>query len=379
MIPERAETMTPFYVMEILEKAQKMERAGESVIHLEVGEPDFPTPLCIQEAGIRAIKEGKTGYTHSLGLMELREAISRFHHAYYGVQVQPDHIIVTGGSSPAMFLVFASLIEKGDEVILPNPHYACYPNFIQFLGGIPKFVPTKESEDFQMLPDKVKALISPRTKAIVINSPSNPTGHLLSDENMEEISALGPLVISDEIYHGLIYEGRERSILEYTSNAVVLNGFSKRYAMTGWRLGYAVVPPQFVRSLQKLHQNFFISANAFVQWAGITALDEAAPEVEKMRKIYDQRRILIVDRLKDLGFTIESPPNGAFYVFVNAQHYRRNSLEFAFQILEEAKVGVTPGIDFGERGEGYLRFSYANSIENIEEGMNRLRNFLQKL
>jgi (5-formylfuran-3-yl)methyl phosphate transaminase len=379
MISQRADMMTPFYVMEILEKAEKMERAGESVIHLEIGEPDFPTPACIRDAGIRAIKEGKTGYTHSLGLRELREAISRFHHARYGVEVHPDQIIITGGSSPAMFLVFASLIETGDEVVLSNPHYACYPHFIQFLGGISKFVPLRESEDFQMLPREVKAQISPRTKAIVINSPSNPTGHLLSAANIEEIAALGPLIISDEIYHGLVYEGRERSILEFSSNAVVLNGFSKRYAMTGWRLGYAIVPPRLIGTLQKLHQNFFISANAFVQWAGIAALEEADSDVEEMRKTYDQRRLLMVDRLQDLGFAVASPPNGAFYVFVNARHYNGNSLDFAFQILERAKVGVTPGIDFGDRGEGYLRFCYANSAENIEEGMNRLDGFLRSL
>jgi len=379
MISQRADMMTPFYVMEILEKAEKMERAGESVIHLEIGEPDFPTPPCIRDAGIRAIKEGKTGYTHSLGLRELREAISRFHHTHYGVEIHPDQIIITGGSSPAMFLVFASLIETGDEVVLSNPHYACYPHFVRFLGGIPKFVPIRESEDFQMVPHEVKAQITARTKAIVINSPSNPTGYLLSDANIDEIAALGPLIISDEIYHGLVYEGRERSILEFSSNAVVLNGFSKRYSMTGWRLGYAIVPPRLIGTLQKLHQNFFISANAFVQWAGIAALEEADSDVEKMRKTYDQRRLLMVGRLQDLGFAVASPPNGAFYVFVNARHYNRDSLDFAFQILERAKVGVTPGIDFGDQGEGYLRFSYANSAENIEEGMNRLDCFLRGL
>jgi len=379
MIPQRADMMAPFYVMEILEKAEKMERAGESVIHLEIGEPDFATPACIRDAGIRAIKEGKTGYTHSLGLRELREAISRFHHARYGVEVHQDQIIITGGSSPAMFLVFASLIETGDEVILSNPHYACYPHFIRFLGGIPKFVSISESEHFQMVPHEVKALISPRTKAIVINSPSNPTGHLLSDSNIEEIAALGPLIISDEIYHGLVYEGKERSILEFSSNAVVLNGFSKRYAMTGWRLGYAIVPPTLIGTLQKLHQNFFISANAFVQWAGIAALEKADSDVEEMRKTYNERRLLMVERLQDLGFAVASPPKGAFYVFVNARHYNGDSLDFAFQILENAKVGVTPGIDFGDRGEGYLRFSYANSAEKIEEGMNRLDGFLRSL
>ena len=220
--------------------------------------------------------------------------------------------------------------------------------------------------------------LGPRTKAILINSPSNPTGNLLEAERMRALAEMGPLIISDEIYHGLVYEGREHSILEFTDRAVVLNGFSKHYAMTGWRLGYLILPPEMVRPIQKIHQNFFISANDFVQWAGITALREAGPEVERMRRIYDERRRYMLRRLRDLGFGITVEPTGAFYVLANAKHISDDSYSLAFEILEKAKVGVAPGIDFGTHAEGYLRFSYAASLDRIREGMDRLESYLHQ-
>jgi len=222
----------------------------------------------------------------------------------------------------------------------------------------------------------VKARIGSRTKALLINSPANPTGTLLSADRMAALATMGPLVLSDEIYHGLAYEGREHSILEFTDRAVVFNGFSKAFAMTGWRLGYIIVPPDLIRPLQKMHQNFFISANAFVQAAGIAALTEALPDSERMRREYDQRRRFIVPGLRALGFGLASEPNGAFYAFANAKRFSADSYAFTFEILERAKVCVAPGVGFGKNGEGYLRFSYANSMENIAEGLRRLEGFL---
>ena len=216
-----------------------------------------------------------------------------------------------------------------------------------------------------------------RTKAVFINSPSNPTGNLLSAERMEEIARISTWVISDEIYHGLVYEGKEHSILEFNDDAFVLNGFSKLYAMTGLRLGYLIAPKPFIRPMQKLQQNFFISANSMVQQAGIAALTEAGEDVDRMKKIYDERRRYMIKRLKAMGLGITVEPTGAFYVFANAKHISGDSYKLAFDILENAHVGVTPGIDFGENGEGYLRFSYANSLDNIAEGMNRLEKYLQ--
>jgi aspartate/methionine/tyrosine aminotransferase len=376
VIAKRAQEIAPFLAMEVLERAVELEAKGDHIVHLEVGEPDFPTPACIQDAAARAIKQGKIGYTHSLGILPLREAIAEHYHTKYGVQVSPERILVTAGTSPAMWMVFSAILESGDQVILSNPHYACYPNFIRFCGGEPVTVDVHEEDGFQFRPEAVQGRVGPRTQAIFINSPANPTGTLLSAERMAALAGLGPLIISDEIYHGLVYEGREHSILEFTDRAIVFNGFSKAYAMTGWRLGYAIVPPELIRPLQKMHQNFFISANAFVQAAGIAALREAQPEVARMRATYDERRRFIIPGLRRLGFGIAREPTGAFYVLANAKRFTTDSYAFAFEILERAKVGVTPGVDFGNNGEGYLRFCYANSKDNLAEALRRLEVFL---
>ena len=378
MIAKRAQEISPFLAMEVLERAVALEAKGEPIIHLEVGEPDFPTPACIREAAARALRDGKIGYTHSLGILPLREAIAAHYHAKYGVEVSPDRILVTAGTSPAMWMVFSAVLEAGDEVILSDPHYACYPNIIRFCGGVPVNVDVLEEDAFQFRPEAVRGRVGPRTRAIFINSPANPTGTLLSAERMAALADLGPMIVSDEIYHGLVYEGRERSILEFTDRAVVFNGFSKAYAMTGWRLGYAIVPAEMIRPLQKMHQNFFISANAFVQAAGVAALRQAEPEVIRMRGIYDERRRFIIAGLRRLGFGIATEPTGAFYVLANAKGFTNNSYDFAFEILEQAKVGVTPGIDFGQNGEGYIRFSYANSLENLAEALRRIEAFLAR-
>ena len=378
MISKRTQEIEPFIAMDVLEKAHSMERAGIHIIHLEIGEPDFDTPACVKKAAIRALEAGHTHYTHSLGLVELREAICDHYQRRYGVVIQPDRVVVTSGTSPAIFMVFSALLDPGNKVIISDPHYACYPNFIRFAGGEPVTIPVSEDDGFQYRPEAIQDKIDDRTKAIFINSPSNPTGNLLAHERMQAIADLSPYVVSDEIYHGLVYEGEEHSILEYTDRAFVLNGFSKAYAMTGWRLGYLISPEPFVRTLQKVHQNFFISANAMAQWAGIAALEEAAEDVARMRAVYDKRRRFMIKRLKDIGFGITVEPTGAFYVLANAKRFSGDSYKLAFDILENAHVGVTPGIDFGANAEGYLRFSYANTVENIAEGMDRIEQYLKK-
>jgi aspartate/methionine/tyrosine aminotransferase len=369
--------MTSFIVMDVLERACELENRGIDIAHLEVGEPDFDTPDCVKEACCKAMHDGFTHYTHSLGILELREAICQYYQDKYGVSVDPEQIIVTAGCSPAIFMTFAALLESGDEVIISDPHYACYPNFINFVQGRTVTVPVLEADAFQYRPEAIQEKINDHTKAIFINSPSNPTGNLLSAERMQAISELGPYVVSDEIYHGLVYEGTERSILEFTDHAFVINGFSKLFAMTGLRLGYLIAPKPFVRAIQKVHQNFFISANAAVQKAGIVALQQAHDDVERMKAIYDKRRRYMIDRIRDLGLGITVEPTGAFYVFANAKHLSNDSYRLAFDILEKAHVGVTPGIDFGKGGEGYLRFSYANSLENIKEGLDRLERYIE--
>jgi aspartate/methionine/tyrosine aminotransferase len=246
------------------------------------------------------------------------------------------------------------------------------------MGARPALVKVYEEDGFQLRAEKIKKKIGPRTKAILINSPSNPTGNLLSSQQMEKIAELGPPVLSDEIYHGLVYGEKEHSILEFTNNAFVLNGFSKLYAMTGWRLGYIIVSNDFVRPLQKMQQNFFISAGSMSQWAGLAALKKAQADVDRMKAIYNERRRYMIQRLRELGFGLAVEPAGAFYMLVNAKHLASSSYELAFEILEKAGVGVSPGIDFGQNAEGYLRFSYANSLENIEEGLNRIEEYLSR-
>jgi (5-formylfuran-3-yl)methyl phosphate transaminase len=380
-VSARGQNVTPFLVMEILERAAALERQGRSIIHLEVGQPDFDTPRVAVEAGVCALRDGRTRYTHSLGHPELREAIAAWQRKQYGVDVSADNIVVTVGSSAAMLLVFAALLDPGAEVLLTDPHYACYPNFISTFEGVPVRIPVREEDGFQYDPEAVRAHLGPRTRALVINSPANPTGTLTQPDRLRELVKVAGsrvLIVSDEIYHGLVYRGQAHSIREYSSEAVVINGFSKLFAMTGWRLGYAIVPPWLLRPVQKLQQNLLISAPDFAQFAAIAALQQAEADVERMRQSYDERRQLVLQRLKDMGLAVLTEPVGAFYVFVNVRRYTDNVYEFAFEILEDAGVAVTPGVDFGPGGEGYIRISYANSLPNIEEGMNRLKTFLKR-
>ncbi len=376
-VPQLVQGMKPFLAMEILEKAKELEAKGRHIIHLEIGEPDLETPACVREACIRALTDRRSQYTHSLGLLELREEICREYKARYNVDVTPNRVLVTSGTSPAMLLAFSVLCHPDDEVILSDPHYPCYPNFIRYVGARIRTVPVREEEGFQYSLGAVKEGLGEKTRAIVVNSPANPTGTVIPAETLKGLTELGPCVVSDEIYHGLVYEGETHSALEYAQDVFVLNGFSKLYAMTGWRLGYVIAPEPFMRSLQTLQQNFFISANSFVQWAALTALREARQEVEEMCEIYNERRSVLVAGLRKLGFGIEVEPTGAFYVLANAKKFCSDSLLFAFEILEHAGVGTTPGIDFGPNAEGYIRFTYANSRENIEEALERIRVFLE--
>ena len=376
-ITDRALNIPSFIVMDVLERARVLENQGIDVIHMEVGEPDFDTPDCIVQAGCKALKEGKTHYTHSQGLLLLREAICEDYHKRYGVSFDPDQVIVTMGTSPALLMLFAAMLDKDDEIIMTNPYYPCYANMVKFLGGVPRLVPVTPEESFHLTPEKIKPFLSRKTKAILINSPANPTGMCMDPEVMKEIAGIGIPVISDEIYHGIRYEGNDHSFLEFQPEAFVINGFSKRYAMTGWRLGYLIAPKNWIRPLQKMQQNFFISAADFAQWAGLAALKEAQPDVDRMVQTYRERRDYLYTALKNLGFKIYALPQGAFYLFADCREFSDNAYTFAFDVLEHAHVGITPGIDFGPMGEGYVRFSYANSLENIREGVVRIRKYLK--
>ena len=373
---ETLNQMTSFLVMDILDKAKEMQQQGINVIHLEVGEPDFDTPPCVHTAITQALREGRTHYTESLGDMELRQEIADLYHREYGVQVSPSRIVVTSGSSPAILFLMLMLCNPGDEVNLSNPGYACYKNFVLAAHARPVYVPLYAEEGFQYRVEDIRQRITPRTAAIFINSPMNPTGAVLSETFMKQVAATGIPVVSDEIYHGLVYQGKAHSILEYTDNAFVLNGFSKRFAMTGLRLGYLIAPESCMPSLVKLQQNFMICAGSIEQRAGIAALRDTSDYGKQMLSTYDQRRLYMLQRLRQMGFVIPRDPEGAFYILADARRFTNDSLRFAFDVLEHAHVGITPGTDFGSRGQGYIRFSYANSIENIREGLDRLQAYL---
>jgi (5-formylfuran-3-yl)methyl phosphate transaminase len=264
--------------------------------------------------------------------------------------------------------------------VLSDPYYACYPHFIRYAEGVPAYVDVTEDDGFQYRPEDIAGRLTPRTRAIIINSPANPTGAVLSDDRLADIAGLTRqhdlVIVSDEIYHGLSYAGRDRSILEFTDRAFVLNGFSKAFAMTGWRLGYLIAPADHIRSLQKVFGNFFISTNEFVQWAGVAALREAGEDARRFRRIFDERRRATIAGLRDAGLGVTCEPTGAFYVLANARRYTRDSTRFAFELLEQAHVAVTPGAAFGANAEGYLRFSYAAALDRIQEGLRRLGRFL---
>jgi len=323
------------------------------------------------------LRAGYTKYTDSQGIPELREAIAAEHSARSGVALSPERVLVTNGTSTAMQLVFSLLVEPGDEVILGAPYYSCYPNFIRVAGGAPVFVDTRPEDGYRLDPDSVRQAITPRTRAIVVASPANPTGAVQSRETLRGLAALGLPLISDEIYRGLSYDRVEvTSALSVSEEAFVLDGFSKRYAMTGFRLGYVIAPEAAMRALQVLQQNLVISANHFVQHAGIAAIAHGAATVERMLQAYAKRRPLLIEGLRELGFGIPSLPEGAFYAFADARRFGMDSLDLAFRILERAHVACTPGIDYGQAGEGYLRFSFSASEESITEGLARLRQTL---
>ncbi len=382
-IASHLSALSPFLAMEVMERAMAMERAGARVIHLEIGEPDFAPPPAAIEAARAALAAGLTSYTASVGLPELRVASAADQGTGTGVAVDPERVLVTSGTSPALLMVFAALCEPGSEVIVPAPHYACYPNFARFVGAAPIAVPCDPAAGWAIDPDAVKRALTPRTRAIVVGSPANPTGAVQSGEVMRALAGLGVPLVSDEIYDGLVYDGvHVTSALEVSEEAFVLDGFSKRYAMTGFRLGYAIAPQAAMRTLQTLQQNLFISASEFVQHAGVAALREGAATVAAARAAYARRRELLASGLRALGFGVAARPQGAFYVFADARRFGgagASSLALANALLERAHVAVTPGIDFGAAGEGFLRFCYAASEADIAEALTRLAPVLAEL
>jgi aspartate/methionine/tyrosine aminotransferase len=381
-IAKRAEKITPFYVMELLEKAKALETAGEHVVHMEVGEPDFASPQTVKEGAIRAITENRTFYTHSLGLPELREKIAGHYRKTEGIEVSPERIVITNGTSGAFLLLFAALLDKERMLAVSDPGYPCYRNFGLLMGAPIAFLPVSGDTLFEVTAQQVRDL-KKKAAMLVISHPSNPTGIVYREETIrdlfEALSGAGGVLVVDEIYSGLVYGKKVRTSLALSDEIVVINGFSKTFAMTGWRLGWMVLPADLVRPIQKIAQNVFISPPSISQYAALSAFD-AKEELEGMRRTYEQRRDFLLPRLKGLGFTIPVDPEGAFYIYAGIERWGIDSMDFAERALKEARVALTPGYDFGNFQAGsHVRFSYATSLEMIEEGCNRLEKWLNGL
>jgi len=370
------ETRRPPTCMGVVDEAFRLEREGKRVIHLEKGELDVDTADVVKARAIEALQDNRTRYSDSAGLPELRQAICDHYALTYGVTIAPDQVIVHSGSSPAMLELFLALLQPGDEVILPDPGYPAYPSFVEAARGRVVRAGAAGS-GFVYTADVARPHLTRDTRAVLINFPSNPVGAVADEAALRGFAELGPLVVADEVYHGLEFDGvRSHSILEFTDNAVVVGSFSKAYAMTGWRLGYLVVPRSMIDDLVRLHQYVFVGANTFVQWAAIAALQRAGELNRALRDELLRRRDCMLDCLRDLDFTVPYPPRGGFYVLAQPPGPARPARSFAAELLERAHVAVTPGPEFGPDGEGYVRFSLSSPVELILEAKERISAFL---
>ena len=376
----RSDEITPFIVMEILERAKELEREGRDIVHMEIGEPDLPPSPRVLEA-IDRYKEKAYRYTHSLGIWELREAIAHHYLETYGVDISPERVVVTTGTSGGFSLIFSSLFEEKEGVVFTDPGYPCYKNFARIYCLRPISVPIGVETNFELKREMLEELKKP-FKGFLVTSPSNPVGNVYSEETLKGLvefaTERGKLFISDEIYHGLNYDKEVHTALEFSDEVVVVNGFSKYFCMPGFRLGWVIVPKRFVRKLQVVAQNLFISPPTLSQIVAVEALRDKE-YLKKVRETFRRRRDYLYAELKKL-FKIEAPPEGAFYIWANIERYSNNSLDFAKRLLEEAGVAVTPGVDFGKNNtKRYIRFAYTANLERLKEGVNRIRDFLEKI
>ena len=361
-----------FLAMEIFAKAQKMAAQGRDIIHLEFGEPDFNAPLDAADSVRKSMEKNSAGYTFSQGLEGLRIEIAKKYEEDYGVKILPEQVLVTNGSSLLLYLAIRLLAPPGCQVILTDPCYACYENILRLAGVEPVLIKLRYDNGFQLDTDELKKRVSAKTKAILINSPMNPTGVVFSFEVMQSLADLDIPVISDEIYADLSFEDSPRSFLSFSKQTIAINGFSKYFAMTGWRLGYMITPKEWMFAADRLHQNLMISATEFVQEAGISVLQKSKVYCEKMKAEFNQRRIFVLKRMRELGMDPGYTPTGAFYVFYKYPDSSKISLNLCHEVLEKTGVAIAPGRDFGAMGEGYIRLSYAQSMENIDRALTKL-------
>ena len=379
LLSPAAKQMRPSGIRKFFDLAADMPHC----ISLGVGEPDFKTPWSVRDAGIRSLEQGRTKYTANAGLKELRAEVCNYLARRFELHYEPQNVLVTVGGSEAIDLAIRALVKPGDEVIIPEPCFVCYEPITQLVGGVPVHIATRAEDEFRLTAEQLKAAITPRTKLLIFPYPNNPTGAVMSTADMEAIAEVlrgtDILVLSDEIYSELTY-GLDRhvsfaSLPDMAERTIVVNGFSKSYAMTGWRLGYAAGPVPIIKVMTKIHQSCIMSAPTTSQYAAITALRQCDDQIEMMRDEYNRRRRYVVKALNEMGLTCFEP-RGAFYVFPSIQISGLTSSEFCEQLLREKEVAIIPGSAFGASGEGYARISYAYSVDHLQTAMKRIREFL---
>ena len=384
MLPHasRTGTIRPFQVMRLLARARELEQEGRDIVHMEIGEPDFPTPAPVLKAAQAAIATGQMHYTPATGLPQLQQQIALFYQQRYGVQIDPTRIVITPGASGALLLAMAAVAEPGKKIIVSDPGYPCNRNFVRFLAGQTKAIPVGAESDYQITVEQLKTHWDAATVGVVLASPSNPTGTLIGAEQLQAIIKFvrekNGVIFMDEIYHGLVYTESVETILKFTDDAFVINSFSKYFGMTGWRVGWLVAPEQYLTAIDNFAQNIFLAAPTPSQHAALAAF---APEniaiLETRRAEFQQRRDYMIPALRELGFKISVEPQGAFYIYCDCSRFSRDSMQFVEELLEKIGVALTPGADFGEhKAKTHVRVAYTTSMERLQEGIKRLKEFL---
>jgi len=379
----RIARIQPFHVMALLARARQLEAEGRDIVHMEIGEPDFPTPQPIVDAGLASIKDGDVHYTPATGLPSLREAIAGFYQSHYGVSVDPRRIIITPGASGALLLALGVLLERDEAVMMADPGYPCNRNFVTFLEGQTQSIPVGAAEAYQLTPTLVSEHWQTNTRAVMLASPSNPTGTLVPANDLQAIidtaKAQQGSVIVDEIYHGLVYDQQAPTALALSEDVFVINSFSKYFGMTGWRLGWMVAPDTYINDVDKLAQNLFLAAPTPAQYAALAAFTpETLNILDQRKREFQKRRDYLLPALRELGFKIPVEPQGAFYLYADCSAFTDDSYTFALDLLENAGVAITPGKDFGFNApERHVRFAYTTELSRLQQGVARLKKYLK--
>jgi len=383
LLSGRAAEVRPFYVMDLLARARQMEAEGRSVLHLEVGEPDFPTPQPVIDAGIMALRQLKTHYTPALGLPELRQSIADYYRHKFGIEIDARRVIVTPGASGALQLALAVLVDTGDNVLLTDPGYPCNRNMISLLGADNTIVPVSADTQYQLHASHVYSHWNEKSVAAMIASPSNPTGSMIHQQALidliEAVEELGGRLIVDEIYQGLVYAEDDLTALAFSEDVFVINSFSKYFGMTGWRLGWMVVPDEYVDVIDRVAQNLFLAASTLAQYAALVAFDQGSLEILERRVAkFRQRRDYLLPVLREMGFHIPYEPEGAFYIYADCSAITQDSFEWTRRLLEDEAVALTPGIDFGENeASTHVRFAYTRPVDQLERACCRIARYIK--